>query len=567
MMADAANQAANQPSVASPRQPEQRVGRRVMLLSVTHLVLGLIAVVSGAAALVISRDSTSAIYVAVNAGLVCGTLFIVTGVVGIATTRLRTTCVTVAFMISSILSILFAISFAATSGINTGLLSLTSGLSAESDAGVRSLRGLSIFMLIVALVETIVAVWSSIECCGRVCCGRSGASKEAVVVVYQYQPPASQAVPTFPATPTIPTETPAQVVGSELTYEEPYYASIGPSQGSTDTAADQSPALPPRTQQTIDSMQVLFIELISQGRTGELHTATVHNLRGTRERTLVAVRCAAKKKLTSSVDSHERSGFDQELLTLQRVIPHDNVVSLLAYAEDPTRGPLLITDYMKHGSLKSYLKKLSEVGTTYQNLTMLTQQQAVAFALDIAKGCEHLARLGYLHRDLSTRSVLINAELTCKLSNFGLASDVVEYRKAVKRTGVRIPVRWMAPESLQSNTYTVESDVWSYGVLVWELLTLGATPYPECQTAAEAIAAISNGELMERPPGCVDDVYALMRACWKREPEERFTFQQIRAESEKLLGSFSGYALIENSLARESVANSYLSAEHIEELI
>ncbi|MGH0134134.1 UNVERIFIED_CONTAM: hypothetical protein FKN15_016643 [Acipenser sinensis] len=153
--------------------------------------------------------------------------------------------------------------------------------------------------------------------------------------------------------------------------------------------------------------------------------------------------------------------------------------------------------------------------------------------------------LKFIHRDLAARNVLVGENLTAKIADFGLSRGEEVY---VKKTMGRLPVRWMAIESLNYSVYTTKSDVWSFGVLLWEIVSLGGTPY--CgMTCAELYEKLPQSYRMEKPRNCDDEVYELMRQCWRDRPYERPTFTQISVQLNRMLEARKAYvnmALFEN---------------------
>uniref|UniRef100_A0ABM0M2G5 Fibroblast growth factor receptor 3-like n=1 Tax=Saccoglossus kowalevskii TaxID=10224 RepID=A0ABM0M2G5_SACKO len=131
-----------------------------------------------------------------------------------------------------------------------------------------------------------------------------------------------------------------------------------------------------------------------------------------------------------------------------------------------------------------------------------------------------------VHRDLAARNVLLNEKLVCKLSGFELATTVLDQREFEKRTQGRLPVRWMVPESILYGIYSTKSDVWSYGVVLLEIATLGDVPYTDMSTQ-EVIEFVLEGYRMKRPDKCRLDIYSKMEDCWVENPERRPSFQQL----------------------------------------
>lgn len=138
---------------------------------------------------------------------------------------------------------------------------------------------------------------------------------------------------------------------------------------------------------------------------------------------------------------------------------------------------------------------------------------------------EYLASKRCVHRDLAARNILVVDNNVLKIADFGLARNIQgDYYK--KTTDGRLPIKWMAIESLANQVYTSQSDVWSFGILLWEIMTLGGTPYPGIH-AQELIKRLESGHRMECPPNCLLEIYYLMRQCWHQEPYERPTFTEI----------------------------------------
>ena len=138
----------------------------------------------------------------------------------------------------------------------------------------------------------------------------------------------------------------------------------------------------------------------------------------------------------------------------------------------------------------------------------------------------YLESKGIIHRDLACRNILvshINGKYSCLVADFGLSRETSEY----KAEGALIPIRWAAPEVLKKMPVTSKSDVFSFGILMHEIMTYGAPPYEFLQTNREVIEYVCEGQRLPQLPSCPDDLYAIMRKCWKEEPSERPSFKEI----------------------------------------
>ncbi|GLH10116.1 Tyrosine-protein kinase receptor torso [Gryllus bimaculatus] len=146
----------------------------------------------------------------------------------------------------------------------------------------------------------------------------------------------------------------------------------------------------------------------------------------------------------------------------------------------------------------------------------------------------YLSDIKLVHRDLAARNVLVAEGGICKISDFGLTRDVYEDDTYMKRSKGRVPVKWMSLESLADHMYTSKSDVWSFGVLLWELVTLGASPYPGV-AVHNLFHLLKAGYRMQRPDNCSPALYRIMRSCWNESPDDRPTFKELTSIFEKML--------------------------------
>uniref|UniRef100_A0A8C6SDP3 receptor protein-tyrosine kinase n=1 Tax=Neogobius melanostomus TaxID=47308 RepID=A0A8C6SDP3_9GOBI len=280
---------------------------------------------------------------------------------------------------------------------------------------------------------------------------------------------------------------------------------------------------------------------LGEGEFGKVVKATAFRLKGKAGYTTVAV-----KMLKENASHSELRDLLSEF-TLLKQVNHPHVIKMFgACSQD---GPLhLIVEYAKYGSLRNFLRESRKVGPSYMGRDTnrnssylenpddraLTMGDLISFAWQISRGMQYLAEMKLVHRDLAARNVLVAEGRKMKISDFGLSRDVYEEDSYVKRSKGRIPVKWMAIESLFDHIYTTQSDVWSFGVLLWEIVTLGGNPYPGI-APERLFNLLKTGYRMERPENCSEEMYSLMLRCWKQEADKRPTFSDISKELEKMM--------------------------------
>ncbi|CAB4066326.1 Fibroblast growth factor receptor 1,Tyrosine kinase receptor Cad96Ca,Fibroblast growth factor receptor 4,Proto-oncogene tyrosine-protein kinase ROS,Fibroblast growth factor receptor,Angiopoietin-1 receptor,Fibroblast growth factor receptor 3,Vascular endothelial growth factor receptor 3,Tyrosine-protein kinase receptor torso,Proto-oncogene tyrosine-protein kinase receptor Ret,Tyrosine-protein kinase receptor Tie-1,Tyrosine-protein kinase receptor Tie-2,Vascular endothelial growth factor receptor 1,Fibrobla len=234
-------------------------------------------------------------------------------------------------------------------------------------------------------------------------------------------------------------------------------------------------------------------------------------------------------------------------MTMMKIIgQHVNIINLLGLA---TRdGPLyVIVEYAEHGNLKDFLRKKSRAYTNegYErpnsvvnnnnNEDIISEKQLISFARQVCKGMEYLGSMKWIHRDLAARNVLVAKDYTIKIADFGLARDVHADEYYKKRGEGILPVKWMAPEALFQRHYTTRSDVWSFGILLWEIMTFGARPYPSVPSIEKLFTLLKNGHRMEKPSACSPDVYSIMLECWESNPANRPSFTELIEQFDRIL--------------------------------
>ncbi|XP_029600317.1 fibroblast growth factor receptor 3 isoform X5 [Salmo trutta] len=251
----------------------------------------------------------------------------------------------------------------------------------------------------------------------------------------------------------------------------------------------------------------------------------------------------AVKMLKDDATDKDLSDLVSEMEMMKMIGKHKNILNLLgACTQD---GPLyVLVEYASKGNLREYLRARRPPGTDYSFDTckipdeQLTFKDLVSCAYQVARGMEYLASQKCIHRDLAARNVLVTEDSVMKIADFGLARDVhnIDYYK--KTTNGRLPVKWMAPEALFDRVYTNQSDVWSYGVLLWEIFTLGGSPYPGIPVE-ELFKLLKEGHRMDKPANCTHEQYIIMRECWLPVPSQRPTFRQLVEDHDRVLSMTS----------------------------
>ncbi|XP_064426703.1 tyrosine-protein kinase receptor TYRO3 isoform X1 [Mirounga angustirostris] len=209
-------------------------------------------------------------------------------------------------------------------------------------------------------------------------------------------------------------------------------------------------------------------------------------------------------------------------------------VSLRSRAKGRLPIPMVILPFMKHGDLHAFLLA-SRIGENPFNLPL---QTLVRFMVDIACGMEYLSSRNFIHRDLAARNCMLAEDMTVCVADFGLSRKIYSGDYYRQGCASKLPVKWLALESLADNLYTVHSDVWAFGVTMWEIMTRGQTPYAGIENA-EIYNYLIGGNRLKQPSECTEDVYELMFQCWSADPKRRPTFTCLRMELESVLGHLS----------------------------
>ncbi|XP_067312034.1 tyrosine-protein kinase receptor TYRO3 [Pseudorasbora parva] len=218
---------------------------------------------------------------------------------------------------------------------------------------------------------------------------------------------------------------------------------------------------------------------------------------------------------------------------------HPNVIPLIGVslhrrAQQRLPVPMVILPFMKHGDLHTFLL-MSRLG---DDPFTLTQQSLIQFMLDIARGMEYLSNKNIIHRDLAARNCMLNENMSVCVADFGLSKKIYSGDYYRQGSVSKLPVKWIALESLADNVYTTQSDVWAFGVTMWEIMTRGQTPYPGIENS-EIYEYLIKGERLKQPPDCPSDIYEIMHSCWSPVPKCRPNFQDLIDQLELLLAKLN----------------------------
>ncbi|XP_049489995.1 tyrosine-protein kinase ABL2 isoform X3 [Panthera uncia] len=247
---------------------------------------------------------------------------------------------------------------------------------------------------------------------------------------------------------------------------------------------------------------------------------------------------------TLKEDTMEVEEFLKEAAVMKE-IKHPNLVQLLGVCtlEPPF---YIVTEYMPYGNLLDYLREC--------NRDEVTAVVLLYMATQISSAMEYLEKKNFIHRDLAARNCLVGENHVVKVADFGL-SRLMTGDTYTAHAGAKFPIKWTAPESLAYNTFSIKSDVWAFGVLLWEIATYGMSPYPGIDLS-QVYDLLEKGYRMEQPEGCPPKVYELMRACWKWSPADRPSFAETHQAFETMFHDSSISEEVAEELGRAASSSS-----------
>uniref|UniRef100_A0AAQ5X4Y8 Vascular endothelial growth factor receptor 3 n=1 Tax=Amphiprion ocellaris TaxID=80972 RepID=A0AAQ5X4Y8_AMPOC len=305
-------------------------------------------------------------------------------------------------------------------------------------------------------------------------------------------------------------------------------------------------------------------KVLGHGAFGKVIEASIYGISKSSSLDTVAV-----KMLKDGATASEHKALMSELKILIHIGNHLNVVNLLGACTKPNGPLMVVVEYCKYGNLSNFLRAKREFFLPYRDRSPKTQSQVrrmieagqidqrarqppspssaplsspqmedlwktpltiedlICYSFQVARGMEFLASRKCIHRDLAARNILLSENNIVKICDFGLARDIYKDPDYVRKGNARLPLKWMAPESIFDKVYTSQSDVWSFGVLLWEIFSLGASPYPGVQIDEEFCKRLKDGVRMRAPETASPEIYGIMLACWQGEPKDRPTFPAL----------------------------------------
>ena len=245
----------------------------------------------------------------------------------------------------------------------------------------------------------------------------------------------------------------------------------------------------------------------------------------------------AIKMLKADADFEMMLDFQKEVDTVVN-FEHENVIRLLGICTEQLDHICMIFEYMELGALRELLRKSNPRNSDFYQLSLneaiIKPSQFLSICIQLARGLDYLSKKRFVHRDIATRNCLVDSQFVCKIADFGLSRDVYvsDYYKVGGKSAC-LPVRWMPPESLLYGRFTVKSDVWSYGVVMWEVFTFATQPYFGA-TNQEVIDNIRRLVLLECPSLCTQEMYDIMLECWQKMPIKRPQIGEVLQSLERL---------------------------------
>lgn len=294
--------------------------------------------------------------------------------------------------------------------------------------------------------------------------------------------------------------------------------------------------------------RIEYLKKLGDGHFGEVFLAKF--IDNNYKETLFAI-----KRLRNGMDYMETKIFLSEGRKM-RTFQHDRILSLKTmifnyYNDDHQfRMPAIVMPFMVNGDLSDFLQQQQSVNIV----------ELLRFALQISDGMRYLSSINYIHGDLAARNCLLDEHFNIKISDFGLSQRLNKKSNFIIVHIVNIPIRWMAIECLldrqqqYSNQIkcTKKSDIWSFGVLLWEIFTLGSYPYEQIPDTDQLIDYLSNGNRLHQPIGCPNNIYQLMQLCWQTNVDQRPNFEFLFFQIENIKNNSSQLSAVQADTSKTS---------------
>ncbi|XP_022914028.2 focal adhesion kinase 1 isoform X8 [Onthophagus taurus] len=272
--------------------------------------------------------------------------------------------------------------------------------------------------------------------------------------------------------------------------------------------------------------QIELGDILGEGQFGDVHKGVLKNKDGT----TVPV---AVKTCKGDADPARTEKFLEEAYIMQK-FDHQHIIKLMGIC---SASPVwIVMELAKLGELRAYLQN---------NKNQLDLSSLLLYAFQLSTALSYLESKKYVHRDIAARNVLVSSHNCVKLADFGLSRWMGEDQSYYKASKGKLPIKWMSPESINFRRFTTASDVWMFGVCMWEILMMGVKPFQGIKNN-DVIGKIENGERLALPPCCPPRLYSLMSQCWSYEPSKRPTFKEIKEILNEIL-------LEERSAAQETL--------------
>ncbi|XP_028415308.1 receptor tyrosine-protein kinase let-23-like isoform X2 [Dendronephthya gigantea] len=328
---------------------------------------------------------------------------------------------------------------------------------------------------------------------------------------------------------------------------------------------------------------VRFRGLIGKGAFGRVYAGEALGINGNPEVTAVAI-----KTLKESANEEELSNFLREIDLMKDLGIHENVINMYGCCTK-CRPVCLVLEYAPGGNLLNHLralkKKCKDIVAAQSDKVMnstndhaedfhaeisirikeeiraaLDSKELESFSHQIAAGMKHISDHGIVHRDLAARNILLGKDKILKISDFGLSRE----ETYVQKPSGKVPYRWLAIEAIQERSYSTASDVWAFGVVLWEICTLGEIPYSGVSDR-QLLDFLRSGKRLEKVENCTDDIYKIMSRCWSHLPEDRPTFGALYEKLWELRNKGKIYVNIDSLMKQSLETEDHGSSEETSE--